>query len=138
MNKIIFYAFFFIVCCSCSDTKDPVSELKYECPCEKNQLKGAENLIGRWKLEKSLFLYPVAVVTDYSLQNTIYDFRANGILIITNEGDPDSVERSYQLSEDGTVLIINQSRNSCRFSDTHLEINNSYVDGPVQCLSKVL
>ena len=131
MNKIIFYAFFFIVCCSCSDTKDPVSELKYECPCEKNQLTGAENLIGRWKLEKSLFLYPVAVVTDYSLQNTIYDFRANGILIITNEGDPDSVERSYQLSEDGRVLPITQTKSSCRFADTHLEINNSYVDGPV-------
>ena len=129
MNRIIFYAFFFIVCCSCSDTKDPVSELKYECPCEKNQLTGAENLIGRWKLEKSMFFYTGAVVKE--LQNTIYDFRANGILIITNEGDPDSVERSYQLSEDGTVLIINQSRNSCRFSDTHLEINNSYVDGPV-------
>ena len=129
MNKIFFYAFFFIVCCSCSDTKDPVSELKYECPCEKNQLTGAENLIGRWKLEKSMFFDTGAVVKE--LQNTIYDFRANGILIITNEGDPDSVERSYQLSEDGRVLTINQSKSSCRFSDTHLEINNSYVDGPV-------
>ena len=129
MNRIIFYAFFFIVCCSCSDTKDPVSELKYECPCEKNQLTGAENLIGRWKLEKSMFFYTGAVVKE--LQNTIYDFRANGILIITNEGDSDSVERSYQLSEDGRVLTINQSKSSCRFSDTHLEINNSYVDGPV-------
>ena len=135
MNRIIFYAFFFIVCCSCSDTKDPVSELKYECPCEKNQLKGAENLIGRWKLEKSMFFYTGAVVKE--LQNTIYDFRANGILIITNEGDSDSVERSYQLSEEGTVLTINQSKGSCRFSDTHLEINYSYVDGPVQCFVKL-
>ena len=135
MNKIFFYAFFFIVCCSCSDTKDPVSELKYECPCEKNQLTGAENLIGRWKLEKSMFFDTGAVVKE--LQNTIYDFRANGILIITNEGDPDSVERSYQLSEDGRVLTINQSKSSCRFSDTHLEINYSYVDGPVQCFVKL-
>jgi len=134
MNKIIFYAFFFIVCCSCSDTKDPVSELKYECPCEKNQLTGAENLIGRWKLEKSMFFDTGAVVKE--LQNTIYDFRANGILIIY-EGDSDSVERSYQLSEDGRVLTINQSKSSCRFSDTHLEINNSYVDGPVECFVKL-
>lgn len=135
MNKIIFYAFFFIVCCSCSDTKDPVSELKYECPCEKNQLTGAENLIGRWKLEKSMFFDTGAVVKE--LQNTIYDLRANGILIITNEGDPDSVERSYQLSEEGTVLTINQSKSSCRFSDTHLEINYSWIDGPVECFVKL-
>jgi len=98
--------------------------------------------IGRWKLEKSMFFDTGAVVKE--LQNTIYDFRANGILIITNEGDPDSVERSYQLSEeyqlseDGRVLTINQSKGWCRFSDTHLEINYSYVDGPILCLSKVL
>ncbi len=109
-----------------------------------------EQIVGEWKLVEAQF-YGVngegefGLITEpYSEANIIYNFQADGTLLVSGEDNMgyNSGEYNYEFKKDyltgypaegeKTILLvtINGSKWTYNFSDDLMILGTSYVDGP--------
>jgi hypothetical protein len=140
-NKTILFLFLILFLHSCSSDKNDNGLDEFECSCEQKTDVDLSDLIGKWKLRKvqTVFLNPR--VYDYSSNDIIYDFRPDGVLIVSSDiGEfvgGNAGEFSYSLSQSAFSLQIDQTSKACCLSDINLKLDGSSLDGPILCLVKV-
>lgn len=141
IDKAFFFFFLFFLLHSCSSDKNNSGLDEFDCFCERKTDVNLSDLIGKWKLRKvqTVFLNPR--VYDYSSKDIIFDFRQDGVLIITSDiGEfvgGNSGEFSYSLSQNALSLQIDQTSKECCLSDIILKLDGSSLDGPILCLVKI-
>ena len=103
-------------------------------------------IVGNWKLVESKF-YGLEGGTssegsiDYSNENIFYNFKTNGILIVTGQENVGYTNGEYEYSfendhfgdgNDPPILFveINNSKWTYNFSKGKMTLGKSYVDGP--------
>lgn len=102
----------------------------------------SNKIVGNWKLTKATFYsYEGEGFIDYSGKNIIYNFKSNGILVVSggkNAGYPDG-SYAYFFGEDHLggmndpkVLLvkINNSKWTYNLTNGKMTLGQSYVDGP--------
>lgn len=140
-NKSIIFLILIIFTHACSSDKNDSELVEFESACEQKNDVDLLDLIGKWKLRKvqTVFLNPG--VYDYSSNEIIYDFREDGVLIISSDIDEfvggSTGEFSYSLSQNALNLQIDQTSKTCCLSDISLRLDGSSLDGPILCLVKV-
>ena len=120
------------------------------CSNDDDNTSVTDNIVGEWKLIEARVNefgpIPTTTVTDYSNENIIYNFQANGVLSITgannnnigySNGNHDYFFGEDYLSGDPTpeeekILLVKIGNTKWIYSSTNgqIKINNSYVDGP--------
>jgi hypothetical protein len=105
------------------------------------------SIVGKWKLEKIRVISRLGIFcTDYSPYNVVYEFKENGILIVTGDiedynwtGDYSFVKDEWGMGQDGYPwgLNINGSTNWYILSSKKLIIDNSPLDGPTSYFVKI-
>lgn len=98
------------------------------------------NVVGKWKLEKAETVFYNPQLYNYSQNNIIYEFKSNGILIISSDIDDyigdmpgeytyDSV--SAKNENEPNTLIFNDSSWWYSISEKEMILDNSPLDGPI-------
>ncbi|TXK77095.1 hypothetical protein [Mesonia sp. K4-1] len=130
MKKILILLFTIATISSCSNDDD----------------SSTTQIIGEWKLMEAKFYGLEGGDSsegsiDYSDQNIIYDFQANGTLTVAggeNAGYPNGTYE-YFFGEDhliGTdgpetlIVKVNESKWAYDLTNEKMTLGNSYVDGP--------
>lgn len=125
MKNTVFLVLFAILILGCSN--DDVSPTQ---------------IIGNWKLMEAKFYSPEGESsTDYSNSNIIYNFKANGTLVVSGEEHPGYTDGTYEYffgndflggETDPKVLLvkINGSKWTYDLTQGKMTLGKSYVDGP--------
>ena len=121
----------------CGCKKHNISDEDQACKI-KIKIGRDDHIVGSWQLvkEQTVFFEPKTI--DHSCNDIIYDFRADGTLIVN--GDPDSpTQRSYELlpkpleaSNEEFTLKIDALVMGCEVSPEEMVLNRSYLDGPIK------
>lgn len=139
----------FILVISLSCKKNEVVDINMDLRCPTVARVGSNTqVVGKWKLLKGSTVFYDTKTVDYSCNEVIYDFRSNGIVIITSDiqeligSNPG--EHSYEftpkpLFEGGNnfTIKINSNAVSCRISEGLMTLDNSALDGPILHLARM-
>jgi hypothetical protein len=124
---------------ACQEDALPQSELN----CHVEAVEGSEgDVVGKWKMVKRETIRLVSgeiEVRDYSCDNIIYYFRADGVLEINNNVGGWRYETgiySYELipsaeNEDQINLHIGDFKWPFKIGKSEMTLNMSHVDGPI-------
>lgn len=128
--------------------KDDHLDEALRCPVE--AVNGAnDNITGKWKLVKAKAVFRDPRTEDYSCNDIVYDFRADGMLVISgttknpigyDEGQyayEFSIGKLYQEAEEDYTLKIGNTSLACNIEENQLVINESPLDGPILHLVRV-
>lgn len=130
---------FMIIACK----KDDNMEENLRCPIE--ALDGAnDNVVGKWKLAKAKVVFQNPRTEDYSCDEIIYDFRADGILVISGGASSDSIgypegqytyaftaDKLFEWVEESYTLSIDETKIASGINNNQLILNSSPLDGPI-------
>lgn len=110
--------------------------------CSKDNDIENNKIVGEWKLEEAqIYGFEGGRSIDYSRENIIYNFRSDGILVITggeNAGYPNG-EYEYALvkeplggPDDPEVLFLKIENSEWTYQNINgkMKLGMSYVDGP--------
>lgn len=113
--------------------------------CTINAINGPEdNIIGKWKLVKGEEVFYNPRTVDYSCNNVIYQFKTDGVLIITSDivdiigFGTGKYSYEFILTDKGShTLKVDNSQGGCSILGSDLTINYAYLDGPILYLIRV-
>ena len=123
--------------------KDEIPEQNLKCPVV--AVNGADdNILGKWKLVNANIVFSNPRTEDYSCDEIIYDFRADGILVVSSGASGDSVghqqgqytyaftaDRLFEGIEESYTLSINETKIASGIKNNKLVLNDSPLDGPI-------
>jgi hypothetical protein len=111
--------------------------------CTYNDDSSTDQIIGEWKLIRTTCcFFEGGKTTDYANENIIYNFRPNGMLLVTGGQNVEYPNGEYNYffgkdylgggtSEPKTLLVkINSNKWTYNFSEGIMTLGMSYVDGP--------
>lgn len=102
----------------------------------------SNQIIGNWKLTKTVCCYfEGGRTTDYSNENIIYNFKSNGILVVSGRDNVGYTNGEYEYffgkdhlggNTDPKVLLvkINNSKWTYGLTNGKMTLGRSYIDGP--------
>jgi hypothetical protein len=146
MKKLLLI-FILVILLSCK--KNEVVDIDMDLKCPTVARVGSNTQAeGKWKLLQGSTVFYDTRTVDYSCNEVIYDFRSNGIVIITsdiqeligtNPGDHSYEFTRKPLFEGGNYFTIKINTNSvsCRISDGLMTLDDSAFDGPILHLARM-
>ncbi|WOD43465.1 hypothetical protein [Hwangdonia lutea] len=156
-NKILlaFLLIIFFVSCNKNDENDSThSQEQHHTDCIKGDLdivSSSNQILGEWKLLRSRIIWPEYKNWDFSDKNIIYNFKPNGILVVSESGGIggfDKGEYNYVFEEDylsgspspnesmiWLVKIMN-SKWTYKSQGNLMVVGKSYVDGADLCFER--
>lgn len=154
MKKIIFLILLIISLASCTNDTEPIIEQDYtNCIVgELDVITTSDQILGEWKLTRARVLWPDYINSDFSNENIIYNFKPDGVLVISGAGTekfplsfPDG-EYTYEFEHidtwDETVwrLRINPEKWNSNWTHTTqnelMVLSQSSTDGSDLCFKR--
>jgi len=129
-----------ILLISCKENTTHI-DMDLKCPTVAREGSNTQ-LVGKWKLVQGKTVFNFPRTFDYSCNEVIYDFRLNGILIVSAD-IKESIgaspgEHTYEfirkpVFEGGKdfTLKINDGTSSCKISNGLMTLDDSPLDGPI-------
>ena len=111
--------------------------------CSKDDDSTTDQIVGEWRLLRTTCcFFEGGKTTDYSDENIIYNFKRNGILIITGGQNVEYPVGEYQYffgkdnlgsnTNEPKILLVKIDNNKWTYSLTKgiMTLGMSYIDGP--------
>ena len=156
MKKNIFLILLLISFVSCNDVSmhvpEPIPEPDYSACIEGEPdiITSSDQILGEWKLTRSEVFWDYQV-WDYSDENIIYNFRPDGILVVSETGGVGGFEKgeysyefkkdylsSYPSSNEPMIWLVKIMNNKWTHKSQNdlMVLGQSYKDGADLCFER--